>query len=46
MHESETSSLPRTIHLYHQGYKGSNPKNLDALCSQVATNQFVSCSQF
>jgi hypothetical protein len=46
MQEAETGSLPRPIHLYRQGYKGSDLENLDAMCSQVATNQLVSCSQF
>jgi hypothetical protein len=46
MQEAETGSLPRPIHLYRQGYKGLDPKNPDALCSQVAEDRLVSCSQF
>jgi hypothetical protein len=46
MQEADTSSLPRPIHLYRQGYKGSDPKNPNAQCSQVATDGLVSCSQF
>jgi hypothetical protein len=45
MQEAEIGSLPRPTHLYRQGYKGSNPENPDALCSQVATNWLVSYSQ-
>jgi hypothetical protein len=37
----ETGSLPRPIHLYRQGYKRSDTKNPDALCSQVATDRLV-----
>jgi hypothetical protein len=36
MQEVETGSLPKPIHMFHQGYKGSDPENPDALCSQVA----------
>jgi hypothetical protein len=46
MQEAETSSLPRPIHLFRQGYKGLDPENSDALCSQVAKDQLVRCSQF
>jgi hypothetical protein len=45
MQEAETGSLPKPIALFHQGYKGSDPKNTDTLCSQVAEDQLVS-SQF
>jgi hypothetical protein len=34
--EAETSSLPRLLHLYRQGYKGSDLENPDALRSQMA----------
>jgi hypothetical protein len=44
MQEAEIGSVPRPIHLYRQGYKGSDPENPDALCSQVAEDQLVSCS--
>jgi hypothetical protein len=43
MQEAETSSLPKPIDLFHQGYKGSDPENNDALCSQVAEDRLVSC---
>jgi hypothetical protein len=36
MLEAKTGSLPKPIALFHQGYKGSDPENLDTLCSQVA----------
>jgi hypothetical protein len=35
MHEVETGSLPKPIHMFRQGYKGSDPENPDALCIQV-----------
>jgi hypothetical protein len=35
MHKAETSSLPKPIDLFCQGYKGSDPQNPDAMCSQV-----------
>jgi hypothetical protein len=38
------SSIPKPIQLYRQGYKGSDPENPDALCSQVAGDQLVSYS--
>jgi hypothetical protein len=44
MQEAVTSSAPKPIQLYHQGYKGSDPENPDALCSQVAEDRLVSCS--
>jgi hypothetical protein len=46
MQQAETGSLPNHIHLLRQGYKGSDPKNADAVCSQVAEDRLVSCSQF
>jgi hypothetical protein len=46
MQEAKTDSLPKPIHLFCQGYKGSDPENLDALCSQVAEDRLVNCSQF
>jgi hypothetical protein len=33
MQEAETSSLPKPIHLFRQGDKGSDSENPDALCS-------------
>jgi hypothetical protein len=36
MQEAVTGSTPKPIQLYRQGYKGSDPENSDALCSQVA----------
>jgi hypothetical protein len=44
MQEAETGSVPKPIQLYRQGYKGSNPKNPDALYSQMAEDRLVSCS--
>jgi hypothetical protein len=46
MQEAETSSLPKPIAPFHQGYKGSDPENPTALCSQVAKDRLVSYSQF
>jgi hypothetical protein len=46
MQEAETGSLPKLIHQFCQGYKGLDPKIPDALCSQVAEDRLVSCSQF
>jgi hypothetical protein len=46
MQEAETGSLPKPIDLFRQGYKGSDPQNPDALCSQVVEDRMVSCSQF
>jgi hypothetical protein len=46
MQEAEIGSLPKPIHLFHQGYKGLDPENSHALCSQVAEDRLVSCSQF
>jgi hypothetical protein len=46
MQEAETDSLPKPIALFCQGYKGSDPENPNALCSQVARDRLVSCSQF
>jgi hypothetical protein len=45
MQEAETGSLPKRIDLFHQGCKGSDPESNDALCSQVAEDRLVSCSQ-
>jgi hypothetical protein len=39
-------SAPKPIQLYHQGYKGSDPENPDALCSQVVEDRLVSYSYF
>jgi hypothetical protein len=44
MQESETGSAPKPIQLFHEEYKGLDPKNSDALCSQVAEDRLVSCS--
>jgi hypothetical protein len=44
MQEAVTGSAPKPIQLYHQGYKGSDPENPDALCSQVAKDRLISCS--
>jgi hypothetical protein len=44
MQEVVTDSTPKTIQLYRQGYKGSDPENPDALCSQVAEDRLVSYS--
>jgi hypothetical protein len=44
MYEAVIGSAPRPIQLFHQGYKGSDPENHDALCSQVVEDQLVSCS--
>jgi hypothetical protein len=46
MQEAETGSLPKPIHLFRQGYKGSGPENPDAMYSQVAEDRLVSCSLF
>jgi hypothetical protein len=46
MQEAETGSLPKPIALFCQGYKGLDLENTDALCSQVAKDRLVSCSQF
>ena len=46
MQQAETSSLPKPIDLFRQGYKGSDPQNPDTLCSQVAEDRLVNCSQF
>jgi hypothetical protein len=45
MQETEIGSLPKHIHLFHQGYKDLDPENRDALCSQVVEDRLVSCSQ-
>jgi hypothetical protein len=44
MQEAVTGSAPKPIQLYRQVYKGSDPENPDALCSQVAKDRLVSCS--
>jgi hypothetical protein len=44
MQEIVTVSAPKPIQLYRQGYKGLDPENPDALCSQVAKDRLVSCS--
>jgi hypothetical protein len=44
MHEAGTGSARIPIDLYHWGYKGSDPEEPDALCSQVAKDRLVSCS--
>jgi hypothetical protein len=44
MQEIKTSSAPKPIQLFRQGYKGSYPEHPDALCSQVAEDRLVSCS--
>jgi hypothetical protein len=44
MQKAITGFASKPIQLYHQGYKGSDPENPDALCSQVAEELLVSCS--
>jgi hypothetical protein len=44
MQEAVTDSGPKPIQLYRQGYKGSDPENPDAMCSQVAEDRLVSYS--
>jgi hypothetical protein len=35
---------PKSIQLYRQEYKGSDPESPNTLCSQMAEDRFVSCS--
>jgi hypothetical protein len=44
MQEVETGSAPKPIQLFHQEFKGLDPENPDALCSQVTEDRLVSCS--
>jgi hypothetical protein len=44
MQESENNSTPTPIQLFHQGYKGLDPKHPDALSCQVAEDRLVSYS--
>jgi hypothetical protein len=44
MQEAKIDSSPKLIQLFLQGYKGSDPENPDALCSQMDKNRLVSCS--
>jgi hypothetical protein len=41
MQQAVIGSAPKPIQLYRQGYKGSDPENPDALCSQVTENRLV-----
>jgi hypothetical protein len=46
MQEAETGSLPKPIHPFYQGYKGTDPKNPYTLCSQVTEDRLVSVHNF